>query len=527
MTEPVNPYNCSAPGVLFTGYSTTRRRMMQGLRNGNSYALLGGRRCGKTSFLLEMEKDLNQDPGNGCKFLPRMLDMQAVAPRTPGDFFTAIYALATSDCAVTAPAITGYQSFLSAMDQAKPLIERKHGVNWLMVLLIDELESAMERLPDSECLENLRNLLTISRFKRYFRAVVTGIFSPAELAAKGSPLNNLNPEYLAVLAPAEAANLVDAGFPGGLPGNLLPAVLEISGRHPYILQGILGYLWDCGSVSEANLVAASRRFVRDREGTFRRWLETFRPEGCLLYRRLMEGRDEGEPESTALAILSYHCVIDESGPGGVSIGSTIFRDWFRLNYRVEGSAVSVALEPAKIRSQPLGKRIFVVHGRDVRLRNSLFTFLRSLGLEPLDWTALVEATGNPSPQITEILKVGFKIAHSAVVLLSPDDEARLREEFRTPDDPEYEIKLSPQPRPNVLFEAGMAIASFPDRTVLVQAGWSRPFSDIAGMHMVKIDNSVERRRDLANRLRMAGCEVSDLNMSIDWQTVGDFSPKRF
>jgi predicted nucleotide-binding protein len=269
-----------------------------------------------------------------------------------------------------------------------------------------------------------------------------------------------------------------------------------------------------------------RRFVRDREGTFRRWLETFRPDGCLLYRRLMEGRDEGEPEGTALAILSYHCVIDESGPGGVSIGSTIFRDWFRLNYRVEGSAVSVALEPAKIRSQPLGKRIFVVHGRDVRLRNSLFTFLRSLGLEPLDSTALVEATGNPSPQINEILKVGFKISHSAVVLLSPDDEARLREEFRTPDDPECEIKLSPQPRANVLFEAGMAIASFPERTVLVQAGWSRPFSDIAGMHMVKIDNSVERRRDLANRLRMAGCEVSDLNMSIDWQTVGDFSPKR-
>src|ERR1700728_2791111 len=98
MTEPVNPYNCSSPGVLFTGYASTRRRMMQGLRNGNAYALLGGRRCGKASFLLELEKDLNRDPGNGCRLLPRMLDMQAVAPRTPGDFFTAIYALATSDC---------------------------------------------------------------------------------------------------------------------------------------------------------------------------------------------------------------------------------------------------------------------------------------------------------------------------------------------------------------------------------------------------------------------------------------------
>jgi len=521
MTESVNPYNCSAPGVLFTGYASTRRRMVSGLKNGNSYALLGGRRCGKTSYLLEIEKDLQRDTSDTSRLLPRMLDMQAIAPRTPGEFFTAIYSLATADCEVPANSITGYQSFLSAMDQARPFMERKHGPNWIVVLLIDELESAMERLPDSECLENLRNLLTISRFKRHFRAIITGIFSPAELAAKGSPLNNLNPEYLAVLSPAEASTLIAAGFPDGFPDSIHAEVLELSGRHPYILQGILGYLWDSDAVTESSLVSAARRFVRDREGTFRRWLETFRPEGCALYKKLMDGRTE-QVEGNALTILSYHCVVDESTPT-IRVGSTIFRDWFQTNYQVETPPQPVALEPAAIKSQPLGKRIFVVHGRDMRLRNSLFTFLRALGLEPLDWTALVEATGNPSPHIDEILRVGFKIAHSAVVLLSPDDEARLREEFLTPDDPEYESKLSPQPRPNVLFEAGMALASFPQRTVLIQAGWSRPFSDIAGMHMVKIDNSVERRREFARRLQMAGCEVRDINMNIDWQTAGDFS----
>jgi predicted nucleotide-binding protein len=146
-----------------------------------------------------------------------------------------------------------------------------------------------------------------------------------------------------------------------------------------------------------------------------------------------------------------------------------------------------------------------------------------LGLNPLDWTKLVEATGDPAPHINEILKAGFRIATSAVVLLTPDDEARVREEFRQEDDPEYERTLSPQPRPNVLFEAGMAMAHFPRRTVLVQVGWSRPFTDIAGIHSIKIDNTLEKRRDLAVRLKMAGCEIVDLNASIEWQTAGDFA----
>jgi hypothetical protein len=69
----------------------------------------------------------------------------------------------------------------------------------------------------------------------------------------------------------------------------------------------------------------------------------------------------------------------------------------------------------------------------------------------------------------------------------------------------------------------MAMAYFPERTVLIQVGWNRPFSDIAGVHSIKIDNSIEKRQDLARRLKMAGCEISDLDSNIEWQTAGDFS----
>jgi hypothetical protein len=69
---------------------------------------------------------------------------------------------------------------------------------------------------------------------------------------------------------------------------------------------------------------------------------------------------------------------------------------------------------------------------------------------------------------------------------------------------------------------GMAMAHSPSRTVLVQVGWSRPFTDIAGIHSTKIDNALEKRRDSTGRLKMAGCEIIDLNASIEWQAAGDF-----
>ena len=523
MSELANPYNCSRPGNLFVGYERMRARMIRGLKSGKSYALLGGRRCGKTSLLLKLEEDLNQQAGDTHRMLPRVLDMQAVVPRSPSDFFRAIYALVAPDAGDD---VGNYQEFLACLDLARPALERQHGPNWLIVLLIDEFESGVARLPDSECLENFRNLLTNSRYQRHFRAVVTGVFSPAELTAKGSPLNNLDPEYLGILGTEDARKLIAAGFPDGLAAPVESLLLEETGRHPYILQGLLEYLWEGGAAAEGTIHQAGRRFVRDRAGTFRRWLHDFRREGRARYQALLESRSlPGPAMEDALAVLSYHGVIDESQAEAPRISGTIFREWFRANHQLEGETSAGIVEKpepaAPLRAE--NTRVFVVYGRNERIRVALFTFLRALGLEPLEWTDVVEATQNPAPHINEILQTGFQIAHAAVVLLTPDDEARLREEFRGRDDAEYESVLYPQPRPNVLFEAGMAMAHFPNRTVLVQVGPSRPFSDIAGIHYIKMDNSLARRTDLAKRLKMAGCGVRDLNSTTEWQTAGDFS----
>ena len=167
------------------------------------------------------------------------------------------------------------------------------------------------------------------------------------------------------------------------------------------------------------------------------------------------------------------------------------------------------------------RKVFVVHGRDEKLRSGVFTFLRSLGLEPLEWTKAIRLTGNASPYIGQILDAAFAYAQAVVVLLTPDDLAKLREDLLLPDDPIHERTLTGQARPNVLFEAGMAFASHPDQTVLVQFGNVRPFSDVAGRHIVKMDNSPQKRHELASKLETAGCSV-DMSGN-DWQSVGDLT----
>lgn len=167
-----------------------------------------------------------------------------------------------------------------------------------------------------------------------------------------------------------------------------------------------------------------------------------------------------------------------------------------------------------------GKRVFVVHGRNEALRRGMFDFLRAIGLQPIEWQHALKATGTASPFIGEVLDKAFKDANAVVVLLTPDDEAQLREEFRKRTDPDYEHQLAPQARPNVLFEAGMAFGHDAKSTVLVQVGNLRPFSDVAGRHVVHLTNAPESRIELANKLETAGCDVD--RTGHDWLRSGDF-----
>jgi predicted nucleotide-binding protein len=164
--------------------------------------------------------------------------------------------------------------------------------------------------------------------------------------------------------------------------------------------------------------------------------------------------------------------------------------------------------------------VFVVHGRNLAARDALFTFLRSIGLHPLEWSEAVVAAGGGAPYIGDILEKAFSIAQAVVVLMTPDDEARLRKNLQQHGDGLHETRMTPQARPNVLFEAGMAMGRSAERTIIVELGNLRPFSDIAGRHVVRLNNTSQRRQELAQRLQAAGCPVNITGT--DWHNAGDF-----
>lgn len=164
--------------------------------------------------------------------------------------------------------------------------------------------------------------------------------------------------------------------------------------------------------------------------------------------------------------------------------------------------------------------IFVIHGRNKEAREAIFAFLRSIGLNPLEWSELIAQTRQGSPHIWDILDKAFEGDRAVVVLLTPDEIVRLHPDYAESDD-DLECQMSLQSRPNVLFEAGLAMGKNPEKVIFVELGSIRPFSDISGRHTVRLENTPESRNELISRLRTAGCAVNaDGN---DWINAGDFN----
>jgi predicted nucleotide-binding protein len=181
-------------------------------------------------------------------------------------------------------------------------------------------------------------------------------------------------------------------------------------------------------------------------------------------------------------------------------------------------------QPAKP-SRAKDNSVFVVHGRDEGLRKAMFEFLRALTLNPMEWSkaVLLPKRGGANPHVDDILDAAMARVQAVVVIFSPDDLAMLKDSLLSTGEKRTEGKLQGQPRPNVIFEAGLALGRHPEKTLLVQIGGVRGFSDIAGRHLVRLTNDVAKRKDVANRLSKIGCKV-DIGGD-DWMTAGDFTPK--
>jgi predicted nucleotide-binding protein len=161
------------------------------------------------------------------------------------------------------------------------------------------------------------------------------------------------------------------------------------------------------------------------------------------------------------------------------------------------------------------RRVFVIHGRDLQARDAVWSFIRSLDLLPVEFREVERLSASAAPLIPDTVTSIFPYAQAVVALLTPDDVVSLHPELAADSDPDYEKRPVCQSRPNVFFEIGMAFGVKPNETIIVQLGNVRPFSDIVGRSVLRLDRGeAEVLVEFKERLRKAGCPVRD--QGTDW-----------
>jgi predicted nucleotide-binding protein len=170
---------------------------------------------------------------------------------------------------------------------------------------------------------------------------------------------------------------------------------------------------------------------------------------------------------------------------------------------------------------PNTRDVFVIHGRDEQARKAVWHFLQALDLRPIEWEECVSKTGSATPFLGDVVAGAFEDIQAAVVLLTPDDVASLHPTLHDAIEPDYERNPTGQPRPNVLFEAGMALALHPTRTIILEIGHLRPFSDLGGRNVIRLGDTVEKLHKIVQRLKTAGCAVNDTGT--DWLDITRFT----
>ena len=141
-------------------------------------------------------------------------------------------------------------------------------------------------------------------------------------------------------------------------------------------------------------------------------------------------------------------------------------------------------------------KVFVVHGHDEAVRETVARFLEKLGLEAIILHEQVSGGTGIMEKFEKYAAVDF-----AIVLLTPDDEGRAR----------GDADFKPRARQNVILELGYFIGKLGRGHVCaLHKGSIEIPSDYAGIVYVQYDPAGGWRQSIAKEMKSAGLKV-DMN----------------
>lgn len=143
----------------------------------------------------------------------------------------------------------------------------------------------------------------------------------------------------------------------------------------------------------------------------------------------------------------------------------------------------------------MGTKVFIVHGHDEATKLSVARLLEHLEIEPV----ILHERANLSRTIIEKLEEESQDAGYAVILLTPDDEGKSKQDN----------KLNPRARQNVILELGYFVNKLGRRRVcaLYCEGVELP-TDFDGVLYTPLDSAGAWQTKLARELIAAGIKVN-------------------
>lgn len=158
-----------------------------------------------------------------------------------------------------------------------------------------------------------------------------------------------------------------------------------------------------------------------------------------------------------------------------------------------------------IEEKPLSKNIFIVHGHNEEMKQTVARIVTKLGLSPI----ILHEQPNDGKTIIEKFESNAESINFAIILLSADDLAASVRDISEVKDEEVHQHLEKRARQNVVFEMGYFAGKLGRSNVffLLQEGVSKP-GDLDGIVYTAYDAAHAWRFELVKELKSVGYKVS-------------------
>lgn len=298
-----NPYRWDKINIdLFYGRNPLRYELVEGLRNGQSFGITGGRRMGKTTLLRRVEADLRERAPQwavgGLLVIPVYIDGLSLShPITAGQIFDFIVqkirGWIVSDKELLVNSRSSPLPLNPFTAQLAQYIEDINASNHRpqIIVLFDEVEPVLNCDWGEGFFSNWRALLNNEpAVSPYISAVFAGASEMFQLARDvGSPLGNiLSWRGLQLFSFEDTSLLVNEPTNSYLPPEFAEQVFKETGGHPaliqYLMQSVCNQDLDTAEKSLTQALESFHLYERDK---FERWWEKFPPLAQQVYAQIL------------------------------------------------------------------------------------------------------------------------------------------------------------------------------------------------------------------------------------------------